>query len=196
MKSTGVLKSAALAAAGAALFGGGMFLGLMSALMRRNLEDAAPEDRSTAPGLSPGPDPAGTRRLDELARAVADLQKRVDAAPAPGAVAQTLDAVSLRVEQLERRVEQMAAEPALPAIDQILGAVEQMVSQKVAGLDERLTDQLHAIELLRNASNQTDSLLQKLIQAVETLADQTAERVQAAEEPETEPGARRDYPIA
>ena len=179
------LKNAALAAAGAALVGGGMLVGFMSAMARRKqLGEAAP--------AIPVPDPAMTKRVDDVARSVAELQKRLDSASPPAeAVADRLDTVSRRVEQLEQRVQQLVSEaPAVPPVDQILAAVEHMVTTRIAGLDERLTDQVHAIDLLRTASTQTDSLLQKLIQAVESLAAQTLEKG------EGELPRPRDYPVA
>lgn len=194
-----------------------MFLGFVSALVRRKqleLGGAAP----VTPGPTPvtAPDPAYLRRVDELASAVAALQKRVDtraetglksaAAPPSEEMAGRLEAVSERIERLERRVEQLASEAsAAPAVDtdQVLAAVEQMITQRIGGLDERLTDQVRAIELLRSASAQTDTLLQKLICAVEVLAEQAGEKLaksaSAAEgnaEGALGAGPPRDYPFA
>ena len=177
MKTSRALKSAAWAAAGAALLGGGMFLGFFSALLDR-------KRRELSPTISP---PQTNERIEQLTLAVADLQKRVYG----GAPADKLESVSRRVEQLEQRVEQLVNEPpGLPAVDQVLEAVEQMVSAKIGGLDERLTDQVQAIDLLRTASAQTDALLQKLLEAVETLAERNSG--------ESRPGPSdgRDYPVA
>jgi methyl-accepting chemotaxis protein len=166
MNRSGPLETVAWAAAGAALLGGGIFLGLLSAAFRR------PRESSAAPA-PPLPDPALTRRVEDLATAVAGLQQRLEAA-APAA--EKIVSVSQRVDQLERRIEQMIAEaPAGPSLEQVLAAVEQMVAAKIGGLDERLTDQVHAIELLRHASAQTDTLLHRLIQAVEALSAHSAE---------------------
>ena len=193
MSTSSPLKSAAWAVAGAALLGGGMFLGFVSALAGRRLGEPAGPEPEPKKDPAPGPDLISVRRIDELARAVGELQKRVDgAAPPPAqAAAERLDEVSFRVAQLESRVEQLVSEtPAVPPVDQMLAAVEHMVAAKIAGLDERLTHQVHAIELLRNASAQTDVLLQKLIRAVETLAEQTGEKIEAQLVP------HKDYPIA
>lgn len=169
MSRHGPLETAAWAAAGAALLGGGMFLGFLSALRNRR-----PGEEPAPPVGTPLPDPALDRRVEELATLVTGLQQRVEAAAA--APAGKLDAITARVEQLERRVEQIVTEtPPAPSLEQVLAAVEQMVTAKIGGLDERLTDQVHAIELLRHASTQTDALLQRLIQAVENLAEHSAE---------------------
>jgi methyl-accepting chemotaxis protein len=138
-----------------------MFVGFVSALLARRRESEAP---------AMPPDAGLSRRVDELAGVVGQLRQRLEAAARP---ASQIEAISDRVEQLERRVEQIVAEmPAPPPIEQVLAAVEEMVSAKIGGLDERLTDQVHAIELLRGASAQTDALLQRLIQAVESLTEQ------------------------
>ncbi|MBI3666296.1 MAG: hypothetical protein HY236_08745 [Acidobacteria bacterium] len=193
MNTSGPLKNATWALAGAALLGGGMYLGFASSLVRRRKQFLAVP--------VPGPDPVLTRRVDELVLAIAELQKRSeDGRPQPE-LSDRLDGVTLRVEQLEHRLEQWANEPlALPPIDQVLAAVEKMVAERIDGLDERLSDQVHAIELLRNASAQTDVLLQKLITAVETLAGQAAEK-RATVQPENDQSGiesllEREYPVA
>ncbi len=170
-----------------------MFLGLVSAALRRRPD--VPADPQPAPANQ-----EYLKRFEALAAAVAELEHRMEAPTpvAPAAPASQLEAVSARVEQLERRVEQLVSEgPPIPAVDQVLAAVEQMVAAKIGGLDERLTDQVHAIEMLRNASTQTDVLLHKLIRAVEALADQAAEKTEASEMvegPATPPP--KDYPVA
>src|SRR5712692_1100789 len=154
MKPTDALKNAAWAAAGAVLLGGGMFLGLVSAALRRRPDEAA----------DPQPAPANQeylKRFEELVASVAALENRIEARTpaAPAAVPSQLEAVSARVEQLERRVEQLVSETQpIPAADQVLAAVEQMVAVKIGALDERLTDQVHAIVFHEPATTETDVL--------------------------------------
>ena len=193
------LRSVAWVMGGAVLLGSGMVLGFISALVRQKRGEDAAAPASPPATASPVTDQKFLSRIDDLAQAIADLQTRseIAAPPPPQAVHDKLDAVSLRVEQLERRVEQLVNEaPATPPIDQVLAAVEQMVAAKIGGLDERLSDQVHAIDLLRNASTQTDALLQKLLHAVQVLAEQTAEKMEPGQ-PEPPPAApQHDYPIA
>ena len=183
MKTAEALKTATWAVAGAALFGSGMFLGFVSALVQRGETDESAPEGGPAPAPFPSLGGGYSKRIDELAGAVGDLRRRVDAvSPRPPGAVGDRDSVTLRVEQLEKRVEQLAQQaPGRPQVDEILEAVEHMVAVRVAGLDERLAEQLQAIELLRNASAQTDALLQKLIQAVDALADQAAEAAEPAE---------------
>lgn len=174
-------------------------MGFTSALIRRKKQLGSPVP-------APAPDPELARRMEELALAVTELQKRSENGRPrqPVEISERLDAVTLRMDQLERRLEQWVSEPpALPPVDQVLAVVENMVAARINGLDERLSDQVHAIELLRNASAQTDALLQKLLTAVEALADQSAERRSAppvrpimAEEPEAPNILEREYPVA
>jgi uncharacterized coiled-coil protein SlyX len=203
MKSDTPLKSAAWAAAGAALLGGGMLLGFVSAVVGGKKPGRRRKEEEPAAGALRGAatlDPISARRIDELAGAVVELQARLDglAAPAPGAANQRLNAITERLEEIEKRVDQIATEGAGPPVDQILNAVEHMVTEKIAGLDERLTDQLQAIELLRGASAQTDVLLQKLLNAVEALGSQTekAQSVEAEPEDESPSGPPKEYPFA
>jgi len=180
---------------GATLLGGGMFVGFVSALVGRRQQALLPDGSAT-------PDPLLPQRVEELARAVAALQSHLEKpageVPVPPPVIEQLSAVSLRVAGLEQRIEEMAANPgALPPVDHVLAAVEQMVADKIEGIDERLSDQVRAIEELRKASTQTDSLLEKLLSAVETLTAQLPEREpgEAATDGQTA-AAGRDYPIA
>src|SRR5579884_72994 len=201
MKSYSPLRSAAWAVAGATLLGGGMLLGFASALVRRR-ELGEPE--KAPPGGAAALDAAYLKRIDELASAVSGIQERLERV-APYATAETtsekIQAVTLRVEQLERRVDQLMSEmPSVPPVDHVLAAVEHMVAAKIGGLDERLTNQVQAIELLRKASSQTDALLQKLIAAVEDLSHAAERPGRLTPQPESGeqqlPEPPESYPIA
>jgi hypothetical protein len=185
-----------------------MFLGFVSALVRRKQSDetgVAPAPSVAMPAPMATPDPVYLRRVEELASAIADLQKRVDLGPASAAVppsekmGERLEAVNVRIERLEERVEQLASET--PPTDHVLAAVEHMIADRIGGLDQRLTDQVRQIELLHRASNQTDMLLQKLIDAVECLAEQSGERAAPGRQDGPEgsaeaSGSQPDYPLA
>jgi hypothetical protein len=133
-------------------------------------------DRRVPP---PAPEAPHEKRIDALARAVDSFERRLETAAEDRhrpveSTARRLDALSLRVGELESRVEQLLdASAAAPRPDQVLDTVEHLVAARVDGLDQRLNDQLNAIELLRNASAQTDFLLQELISAVEALSEQS-----------------------
>jgi hypothetical protein len=202
MKASEIAKGVAWAAAGAALLGGGMIFGRLASLLPRTREQqdaGAPEEPARRDRIEPSAEIG--RRLEALAASVTELEKRMETpAPVPAKLDQ-IDVISQRVEKLERRVDELLAEPAqLPPIDQVLAAVEQMISTRIGGLDERLSDQVHAIELLRTASTQTDTLLQRLIQAVEALTGPAAEPERETGKRETPPSTAErprdwDYPI-
>lgn len=84
-----------------------------------------------------------------------------------------------------RRRARRADPPEEPLPAAVEAAVEAMVAARLGGLDERITEQVRAIELLRDSSAETDALLERLIVAVTELAEQRAENVAA-------PGARQD----
>ena len=141
-----------------------------------------------------------------MASTVADLARRVETVQSsiPETLGGQLNDFDLRFEKLEHRVEELSnTAPGLPPVDQLLAAVDNLVSTRIGGLDERLADQVHAIELLREASSQTDALVQKLILAVEGLAAQAAEQQAGIETRATEEGEagddrlqQRGYPVA
>lgn len=195
---TSPLRAAALAAAGAALLGGGMFLGFVSALVKRK------EWEGTGAAPAGAPDAGYSQRVDQLAAAVVELQKRVDrgvgsvAVPAPEETGEQLEAVSRRIERLEQRLEQLAF--GTPPTEDVLDAVERMIENRIGGLDKRLKDQVQQIEMLRHASTQTDVLLQRLIAAVESLGRQGGEKPPPGPEDGPEGprpgGAPPDYPLA
>jgi hypothetical protein len=178
-----------------------MLLGFASALVRRR-ERGEPE--KAAAGGAGALDAVYLKRIDELASAVAGIQERLDRAapyPATESTSEKIQAVSLRVEQLERRVDQLISEmPSVPPVDHVLAAVEHMVAAKIGALDERLTNQVQAIELLRKASSQTDALLQKLIAAVEDLSHAAEQPGRPTLQPESgerqPPEPPENYPIA
>jgi len=81
-----------------------------------------------------------------------------------------------------------------PPEEALLAAVEAMVAARVGGLDERIAEQVRAIELLRDSSAETDALLERLIVAVTELAQQRVEQdVTAAPQSSSE---ERSYPPA
>jgi uncharacterized protein YPO0396 len=190
MKTSGPLAGAAWAVAGAAILGGGVAIGFASAIVQRR-------EGAVKPTAPPEAEIPHQNRLEALARAVAALEKRLETVSAQRSeepLAERLDAVSTRVAQLEARVEEAIAESAaVPRLDQVLGAVEQMVAAKIDGLDQRLTDQVQAIDHLRSASSQTDALLHRLISAVEALSVQHKIAGPEGENPDAPP---RTYPIA
>ncbi len=105
-----------------------------------------------------GAESTGTRELKD---AVADLERRVAAQEA---------ASSDRLTQIETRLEEHASKLAeVPTASQIVTAMEQLLSKTMASLDERLTTQAHSIEVLKTTVSQTDSLLERVLESLDSL---------------------------
>ena len=78
--------------------------------------------------------------------------------------------VAHRFERVELRLDEQSAKLAeVPSTSQIIGAMEQILARSMASLDERLANQAHSIEILRSTVSQTDSLLEKVLESLDSL---------------------------
>ena len=111
---------------------------------------------------------------DELKRSLAGLEARLEAREAADAA---------RFAQVETRLEEHAGKlKDVPSTGQIVAAMEQLLSKTMASLDDRLTTQAHSIEVLQTTVSQTDSLLERVLESLDSL--QTfADPVDFAEDP-------------
>jgi hypothetical protein len=99
--------------------------------------------------------------IDELKRSLADLEARLQAQEAADAA---------RFAQLETRLEGHEAKLGdVPSTGQIVAAMEQLLSKTMASLDDRLTTQAHSIEVLRSTVTQTDGLLERVLESLDSL---------------------------
>lgn len=72
--------------------------------------------------------------------------------------------------QIEARLDGHAAKLAeVPSTAQFTAAVERLLSKTMASLDERLTIQAHSIEVLKTTVSQTDSLLERVLESLDSL---------------------------
>ena len=79
-------------------------------------------------------------------------------------------ASSARFTQIETRLDEHAAKLAeIPSTSQIVSAMEQLLSKTMASLDDRLTTQAHSIEVLKTTVSQTDSLLERVLESLDSL---------------------------
>ena len=101
------------------------------------------------------------RAVGELKKSLADLESRIQSREAADAA---------RFAQVETRLEEHAAKLAdVPSTAQIVNAMEQLLSRTMASLDERLTTQAHSIEVLKTTVSQTDSLLERVLESLDSL---------------------------
>jgi len=105
-----------------------------------------------------GADSAAT---EELKDAIARLEGRLTAQESANAE---------RFTQVENRLEEHAGKLAeIPSTTQIVAAMEQLLSKTMTTLDERLTTQAHSIEVLKTTVAQTDSLLERVLESLDSL---------------------------
>jgi hypothetical protein len=145
---------------GIALFLVGVAAGVLSGA-RKSPEQAGASDLEGSGGCrSAGtvPDPAVTQ---ELKRSVGNIESRLAAQET---------ATAARFGQLEARLDEHAAKlTEVPSTSQIVSAMEQLLSKTMASLDERLTTQAHSVEVLKTTVSQTDSLLERVLESLDSL---------------------------
>ncbi|HEY2016433.1 MAG TPA: hypothetical protein VGH38_23170 [Bryobacteraceae bacterium] len=107
-------------------------------------------------------DPAATR---ELKNAITGLQDKI-------AAQESLNAS--RFAKIETQLDEHAAKLAeVPSTAQIVAAMEQLLSKTMTSLDDRLTTQAHSIEVLKTTVSQTDSLLERVLESLDSLQTYT-----------------------
>lgn len=103
----------------------------------------------------------GAGASDEVKQLVASLEARIAAKET---------ASETRFAQIEARLEEHSTKLAeIPSTAQIVGAMEQLLSRTMASLDDRLTAQAHSIDLLKTTVSQTDSLLERVLESIDSL---------------------------
>ena len=111
---------------------------------------------------------------DALKRSLADLEARLQSREETDAA---------RFVQIELRLEEQAAKlQDVPSTAQIVAAMEQLLTRTMASLDDRLTTQAHSIEVLKSTVSQTDSLLERVLESLDSLQSLT-DTVDSAEDP-------------
>jgi hypothetical protein len=98
---------------------------------------------------------------EDMRRALARLDARIATQEA---------ATTGRFAQMEMRLEEHAAKLAdVPSTSQIVSAMEQLLSKTMASLDDRLTSQARSIDTLKTTVSQTDSLLERVLESLDSL---------------------------
>jgi multidrug resistance efflux pump len=113
---------------------------------------------------------AGSRRAKVWAdgQTLGELRELVKSMEARLARQESVSADLLK--QLEVRLEELAARVGeTPSAPEIVTAVERLLSKTMTGLDERLSAQAQSIDLLKNTVSQTDSLLERVLESIDSL---------------------------
>ena len=109
-----------------------------------------------------GVDPAVTA---DLKNSISRVEERLTAQDS---------AYATRFTQIEARLDEHAGKLAeVPSTAQIVAAMEQLLSKTMASLDDRLTTQAHSIEVLKTTVSQTDSLLERVLESLDSLQTYT-----------------------
>lgn len=75
-----------------------------------------------------------------------------------------------RLKQLEARIDVHASKlDELPSTAQIVAAMDELLAKAMSGLDGRLTAQAQSIETLQMTVSQTDELLERVLESLDTL---------------------------
>ena len=75
-----------------------------------------------------------------------------------------------RFSQVEARLEEHSAKlKDVPSTTQIVAAMEQLLVKTMSSLDDRLRTQAHSIEVLKATVSQTDSLLERVLESLDSL---------------------------
>ncbi|MBI3697925.1 MAG: hypothetical protein HY238_24215, partial [Acidobacteria bacterium] len=180
MSNDSPIKALAWMATGAAVLAAGAFLGSAAGRRKERAPKQAAIDPEMLEDLSDRPvarsvlaeSLAAARRLEKVAGAVERLELRVQSVER-AAPAERIEAIWQKVLQLEQRLEQVQAERAkLPALDTVVAQAETRLSPRIHGLEARVEEHHTAIQQLQTQATQTEANLQKMIAAVEKLAEQ------------------------
>lgn len=107
------------------------------------------------------PSAADAAAIRDLKKTVSDLEARMASQDA---------AQDNRFQQIEARLEEHGSKLAeIPSTTQIVAAMEQLLSKTMSSLDERLSTQARSIEVLKTTVSQTDSLLERVLESLDTL---------------------------
>lgn len=187
MKDDSPAKTLAWMATGAAVLAAGALLGAVAARPKEQAP-AAPGPEPTEGGPAEGEledlddrpvaqaalaeTVAAARRVEILAGLLEKLESRVQSLERASST-ERVEAVWQRVVQLEAEVEQIRAQRVeLPPVENILAQAENRLSPRIRSLEARVEEHHAAIQQLQLHAAQAETNLQKMIVAVEKLAEQ------------------------
>jgi uncharacterized membrane-anchored protein YhcB (DUF1043 family) len=98
-----------------------------------------------------------------LWRSMADLEARVEG----------------RFQQVEQRVDEHQARLLeVPSSSKIVAAMQELLANAMNGLDQRLSDQVRSIEVLKTTVAQTDELLERVLESIYALQQTSSDGVE------------------
>lgn len=81
-----------------------------------------------------------------------------------------------RISTLETHVKDHEAKlKELPTLAQVVSTMEEMLSSTMSGLDQKLSDQVKSIEVLKTTVSQSDELMERVLDSIYSLQSHVAE---------------------
>jgi uncharacterized coiled-coil protein SlyX len=111
--------------------------------------------------------PADAGETGQLKKSLADLEVRL--ANQEALHDNRLNQLEVKVNDHEQRLNDV------PSTSQIVAAMEALLSKTMTSLDERLTSQAHSIEVLKTTVSQTDELLERVLESIDSLRQSSEE---------------------
>ena len=108
-------------------------------------------------------------QLASLKKSLADLEGRV--ANQEALHDNRLNQLETKVAEHEQRLNDV------PSTGQIVQAMESLLERTMKSLDERLSSQAHSIELLKTTVSQTDELLERVLESIDSLRSAPEEQL-------------------
>ena len=114
-----------------------------------------------AGALTRGFKSADDRQIALLKKSIADLEGRLTNHEA--LTDNRLDQLEAKVVEHEQRFNDV------PSTSQIVAAMEELLSKTMTSLDARLATQAHSIDVLKTTVSQTDELLERVLESIDSL---------------------------
>ena len=97
--------------------------------------------------------------------------------------------VADRVQQMGARLDEQGAQLAeIRSAPEVIRTMEQILAWSMASLDDRLSNQAHSIEALRATISETDILLERVLESLDSLQPRSETNEPAAETVFQQPG--------
>ncbi len=99
--------------------------------------------------------------LGAVQEAIGKLEKRVGSQEEATRV--KFSELSERLTEHDKKLQEV------PSTSQIVAAMEELLSKSMQNLDQRLSTQAHSIDVLKTTVSQTDDLLEKVLEALDSI---------------------------
>ena len=104
---------------------------------------------------------ADAGQIEGLKKSLADLEGRL--ANQEALHENRLERIEAKIDEHEQRLNEV------PSTSQIVAAMEALLSKTMTSLDERLSSQAHSIDVLKTTVSQTDELLERVLESIDSL---------------------------